>query len=99
LDRYCYFQKIYVYRERHINIYRERYTDTRHIARSHSHSWHKITQTIAFFTILKPKLTNKHIHNIIFNLGAIGRAIVRCSSTYTNDDGAEDGEGDGSDSD
>jgi hypothetical protein len=24
-------------------------------------------------------------------LGAIGRAIVRCSSTYTNDDGAEDG--------
>mmetsp|Transcript_24177 Transcript_24177/g.54541 ORF Transcript_24177/g.54541 Transcript_24177/m.54541 type:complete len:133 (+) Transcript_24177:74-472(+) len=29
-------------------------------------------------------------------IGAIGRAIVRCSSTYTNEDGAEDN---GSDSD
>lgn len=25
-------------------------------------------------------------------IGAIGRAIVRCSSTFTNDDGMEDGE-------
>lgn len=30
-------------------------------------------------------------------IGAIGRAIVRCSSTYTNDDGAEEGSGEESD--
>ena len=30
-------------------------------------------------------------------IGAIGRAIVRCSSTFTNDDGMEDGEEDNDD--
>jgi hypothetical protein len=30
-------------------------------------------------------------------IGAIGSAIVRCSTTYTNDDGVEDESGDDSD--
>lgn len=30
-------------------------------------------------------------------IGAIGRAIVRCSTTYTNDDGMDDNSGDESD--
>ena len=40
--------------------------------------------------VLSPRLS-------ALRIGAIGRAIVRCSSTFTNDDGMEDGEEDNDD--